>query len=131
MQIKLSTYGISTHSLNLLKSYLTNRRQRVRVEDGTSDISYVNSGVPQGSVLGPLLFNIFINDLFYFIKETKLSNYADDNQLYFADTDPPVVEHVVNKELVVECEWFRNNKMILNPEKCKPLVLSRKPNVKL
>ena len=114
-----------------MKSYLTNRRQRVRVEDVTSDISYVNSGVPQGSVLGPLLFNIFINDLFYFIKETKLSNYADDNQLYFADTDPAVVEHVVNKELVVECEWFRNNKMILNPEKCKALVLSRKPNVKL
>ena len=78
---KLSAYGISTHSLNLLKSYLTNRRQRVRVEDVTSDIS----------VLGPLLFNIFINDLFYFIKEAKLSNYADDNQLYFADTDPAVV----------------------------------------
>ena len=128
---KLSAYGISTHSLNLLKSYLTNRRQRVRVEDVTSDISYVNSGVPQGSVLGPLLFNIFINDLFYFIKETKLSNYADDNQLYFADTDPAVVEHVLNMERVVVCEWFRNNKMILNPEKCKALVLSWKPNVKL
>ena len=128
---KLSAYGISTHSLNLLKSYLTNRRQWVRVEDVTSDISYVNRGVPQGSVLGPLLFNIFSNDLFYFIKEAKLSNYADDNQLYFADTAPAVVEHVVNKELVVVCEWFRNNKMILNPEKCKALVLSRKPNVKL
>ena len=61
----------------------------------------------------------------------QLSNYADGNQLYFADTDPAVVEHVLNKELVVVCEWFRNNKMILNPEKCKALVLSRKPNVKL
>ena len=85
----------------------------------------------KGSVLGPLLFYIFINDLSYFIKEAKLSNYADDNQLYFADTDPAVVEHVLNKELVVVCEWFRNNKMILNPEKCEALVLSRKPNVKI
>ena len=114
-----TAYGISTHSLNLLKSYLTNRRQWVRVEDVTSDISYVNSGIPQGSVLGPLLFNIFINDIFYFIKEAKLLNYADDNQLYFADTDPAVVDHVVNKELGVVCEWFCNNKITLNPEKCK------------
>ena len=128
---KLSAHGICTHSLNLLNSYLTNRRQRVRVEDVTSDILYVNSGVPQGSVFGPSLFNIFINDLFDFIKDAKLSNYSDDNHLYFADSDPAVVEHVVNKELVDVCEWFRNNKMILNPEKCKALVLSRKPNVKL
>ena len=77
------------------------------------------------------MFNILINDLFHFIKEAELSNYADDNQLYFADTDPAVVEHVVNKELAVVCEWFRNDKMILNPEKRKALVLSRKPNVML
>ena len=50
-----------------------------------------------------------MNDLFYFTREANLSNYADDNQLYFTDTDPPVVEHVLNKELVVVCEWFRNN----------------------
>ena len=92
---------------------------------------YVNSGVPQGSVLGPLLFNIVFNDLLYFIKEAKLPNFADDNQLYFADTDPDVVEHVLNKELVVVCEWFLNNQMISNPEKCKALILSRKPNAKL
>ena len=55
----------------------------------------------KGSVLGPLLFNIFINDLFYFIKEAKLSNYANDNQLYFADTDPAVL----NKKLVVVLVW--------------------------
>ena len=50
------------------------------------------------SVVGPLLFNIFINDLFSFIDEAKLFDYADDNQPYFADTDPAVVEHVLNKK---------------------------------
>ena len=81
--------------------------------------------------MGPFLYNINFNNLLYFIKEPKLSNYADGDQLYFADTDPAIVEHVLNKELVVLCEWFRNNKMILNPEKCMALVLSRKPDVKL
>ena len=73
------------------------------------------------------MFNIF-TDLFYFIKEAKLSNYADDNQLYFADTDPAVVEYVVgNKELAVVSEWFRNNKMILNPENAKPWFYPENP----
>ena len=65
---KLSAYGISTHSSNLPMSYLTNHEQRVRVEEVTSDTSYVNSNVPQGSVLGSSLFNVFINDLLYFVK---------------------------------------------------------------
>ena len=92
---------------------------------------YKNNLICNSAFLGPLLFNINFNDLFYFIKEAKLSNYAYDDQLYFADTDPAIVEHVFHKELVVVCEWFRNNKMILNPEKYKALVLSRKPDVKL
>ena len=67
------------------------------MKDVSSDTPYVNSSVPPGSLLGRLLFNIFINDLLYFIKEAKWSNYADDIQLYFVDTDPAVVEHALKK----------------------------------
>ncbi|KAL9970070.1 hypothetical protein ACROYT_G022385 [Oculina patagonica] len=56
--------------------------------------------------------------------EAELSNYADDNQIYYSDVDPAKVEYVLNKELAVACKWFRDNKMTLNPEKCKALVLS-------
>ena len=64
-------------------------------------------------------------------EEANLWNYADENQLYFSDVDPATVERVLNKELTVACDWFHNNKMVLNPEKCKALVLSRNRSVEL
>ena len=75
---KLKFYGMDEKSLSLLNSYLTMRFQRVKLEGAFSTWSEVIRGVPQGSILGPLLFNIFMNDLVYAIKESKLTNYADD-----------------------------------------------------
>ena len=123
---KLAAYGISSSSLVLLQDYLRGRSQRVKIEDVTSDVLPISKGVPQGSVLGPLFFNIFLNDLFYVIKRAKLSNYADDNQIYFCDRDPQVVKTVINDELALACKWFDDNKLVLNPTKCKALVLSIK-----
>ena len=124
---KLAAYGVAPMSLPHLHSYLKDRSQRVRIEDVTSDVVF-SKGVPQGSVLGPLLFNIFLNDLFFFVNRANLSNYADDNQIYFSDCDPEVVKSVINGDLAVAKRWFDDNKLVLNPEKCKCIIL---PNLSL
>ena len=84
---KLSAYGISSHSVSLLKSYLSNRKQQIKVNRVLSSWADIQKGVPQGSILGPLLFNVFINDIFHFISDSSLYNYADDNTLSFCNPD--------------------------------------------
>ena len=82
LMAKLGAYGFQKDVLSFMKSYLTKRRQRVRVNSNFSAWERISSGVPQGSILGPLFFNIFLNDLFLFAENSDLSNYADDYTLY-------------------------------------------------
>ena len=120
---QLRAYGLSTQSLNLIKDYLSGRRQRVKVANAKSDTVKINSGVPQGFALGLLFFNIFLNDLFYFVTEAKLSSYADDNQLTSSDIAPSEVQAVLVRDLAVPSKWFRACGLTLNLDKCKLLVL--------
>ena len=111
---KLGAYGFDTKALYYIKSYLDNRKQRVRVNRNFSSWQEIIAGVPQGSILGPLLFNIFVNDLFLFVSSSNLSNYADDNTFYTSGYNLKVLLNDLNKVT----EWFLENYMVLNAGKC-------------
>ena len=99
--MKLNAHGADENALVLIYSYLKRRKQSVRINNTYSSFQTILSGVPQGSVLGPILFNVSINDLFLFIKQATLYNYADDNKLAcFSKTLPHLV-----RALEAEADW--------------------------
>ena len=90
---KFKAYGVEDQSIKIIKSYLTDREQRVLIGNVHTSWKTTIKGVPQGSVLGPIFFNVFINAIFYFIKRVRLTNYADDNTLSFAHPNFLIVKH--------------------------------------
>ena len=79
---KLNAYGFDYKSLKLISSFLSNRKYRTKINSSFSEWKHLLIGVPQGSVLGPLLFNIYMCDPFLFMSKTNVANYADDTTLY-------------------------------------------------
>ena len=119
---KLDAYGIHKSALKLILSYLSNRKQRTKVNNSFSQWSDIKSGVPQGSILGPLLFNIYINDLFYFAEEDKVTNYADDTTPYSIEANMETLIDNLQFNTNTLLTWFDNNFFKLNPDKCKLLI---------
>ena len=125
---KLKAYGLGETSIVLLRSYLSTRIQRVKIGDTFSEWELVRRGVPQGSVLGPVFFNVHINDLFYHIKRANLNAYADDEQLYSSDKDLETLNTRLEHELGIANNWYERNGMIVNPEKHQAMVLGAYSN---
>ena len=87
--------------------------QKVNVNNKFSAWEDIYSGVPQGSILGPLLFNIFINDIFSFLTTCEMCNYADDNTLYTYSRDFHQVQEYLKKDFKILENWFYDNYMVL------------------
>ena len=90
---KLNAYGFSLAAIKLVQSYLSKRRQRIKINQSYSSWEEILSGVPQGSMLGPMLFNIFLSDLFLVVKDVNFASYADDNTIYQSGRN---VDDVIN-----------------------------------
>ena len=114
---RLKAYGFSPNALKLMRSYLHNRKQQVQMNNKFSSESTVIAGVPQGSIDGPLLFNLIINNLVFFIQQCTLSNYADNNNLLSMGKNKDQVKNFLSSDFKITNNWFYENFMVLNPEK--------------
>ena len=125
---KLHAYGLELPACNLLFSYLHGRKQRVKISNSRSSWTVLTKGVPQGSILGPLLFNIFMNDLFLFIEKCHLYNYADDNSLDSSSENLTDVLYNLRHDGRNAIEWFAKNGMQANPDKFHFMLFSPTPS---
>ncbi|CAM1330052.1 Uncharacterised protein r2_g3912 [Pycnogonum litorale] len=123
---KLKTYGVTDTAVKLLQNYLSGRKQCVKIGSSVSNWQGIYKGVPQGSILGPVLFNIFINDIFYFINDSSLYNYADDNTLSYVSHDLEALVSTLENDSLTLIDWFTSNQMKVNPDKFQAISVGKK-----
>ena len=121
---KLHACGLSDDACNMIISYLKDWRQIMKVMGEFSDCATINRGVPQGSVMGPHLFNIFLDDLFHVDMNCEIANYADDNHLYYAGNCAITLKNVLENDTRAAIAWFENNYMDANPDKFQSIILN-------
>lgn len=121
---KLSGYGFE--DVEWFISYLTNRSQCVRVGNAGSPFRSINRGVPQGSVLGPTLFNLFLNDITSLNLTSKILLYADDVVLYQSGNDISEIKATLRSDLDMIYQWSTCNLLSINPQKTKSLMVGWK-----
>ena len=118
---KLGCLRLSNNVVHWFKSYLTKRLNYVQIEDKLSTSSVVTCGVPQGSILGPLLFLIYVNDMSQAVN-CELLLYADDSCLIFSDMDIKKVETTLNLNFSSLCDWFVDNKLSIHLGKTESIL---------
>ncbi len=125
MYHKLLAYGFNTKSALLIYSYLSGRSQRVKISSAVGDWMDLTKGTPQGSKLGPSLFNLFINDLLYYLPEDSVANFADDNTLYAIHDSPQGLNTKLNSLVNQAQTWYDENGMQSNPTKFQSIFFGK------
>ena len=115
---KLNAYGFNMSALRFVHSYLKNRMQRTKINSEYSSWEEIMFGFPQGSVLGPLLFNTFLCDLFLIMENIDIASYADDNTPYTTGNSIEEVIQKLENAAKTLFQWFSDNQMKANPDKC-------------
>ena len=123
---KLAAYGLSEDALMHILSYLSNRKQCVRINDTYSEFENIIMGVPQGSILGPLLFILSIKDLFFFILIASVHNFADDNTLSAFAQNVSKLINILQSESEVISDWFKKKQMTVNPYRFQVIIMNKK-----
>ena len=126
---KLEHYGVRGNSLNWFKDHITTRMQRVKYDNKLSGSTEINYGVPQGSILGPLCFILYINDLPECLTKCDINLYADDTIIYYADKTAKEVEITLQTNIDKVSDWLEGNKLLLNQKKMKMILFGTKPKL--
>lgn len=123
---KLEVMGAGQETINWITDYLSHRKQCVNVGSSFSEYKYLEWGVPQGSKLGPLLFNIFTTDMSKCTKNGKMVLYADDSSLCYHDLNPYTISEKLNEDAVRITRWMLANKLLLAPDKTEFMLAAAK-----
>ena len=131
MIAKLHAYGFDESSLKFISSYLVGRNQRQRIGNSYSSWTDIVSGVPQGSIMGPLLFSIYINDLFLFVDKCDIANYADNNTPFSCGKKIDEVISQLEGNFCKLSKWYKLNCLQLNDDKSDLLVSNHVSDVNI
>ena len=129
--LKLEHYGIKNREISWFKSYLSDHTQFCRVNGIDSEIRHIETGVPQGSCRGPLLFLIYINDLPQAVQDSAVSMYADDTSLCYRSSDITQLNEAINNDLSKLDTWLQGNKLTLNVAKTHSMLIATKQKHKM
>ena len=123
---KLAAYGIDDNLILYIHSYLLNHKQCVCINNTLSEFNKVISGVSEGFIVGPILFNCFFNDFYYFIENANVHNFTNDNKLTTVAQNIQNLISVLESESNIAIDWFKTNKMIVNPGKFQSIIIDKK-----